>query len=115
MFTIYLLIQWCNNIIRRKFSGNLFRCCFVFFVAASIYENLKTFHTFHADDVVHTIVKRGIKQSDHPFNVIKEVQFKTLGKDFRLILTPRREVIHSKFKAYTVDGDGNETPFHVGK
>lgn len=86
-----------------------------FFFLGNIYKNLKTFHEFHADDVTHMITKRGIKQSDHPFNVIKEVRFKTLGKDFRLILTPRKEVIHAKFKAYIVDGDGNETPFHVGK
>lgn len=86
-------------------------CC----VIGSIYRNLKTFHTFHADDVTHTLVKRGIKPSHHPFNVIKEIKFRTLNKDFRLILTPRRDVIHSKFKAYTVDASGKETPFHVSK
>ncbi|KAK6627964.1 hypothetical protein RUM44_010446 [Polyplax serrata] len=80
---------------------------------AERFANLKSFHTFHADDVTHTIVKRGIKPSENPFNVIKEIKFSTLNKDFRLILAPRRDVIHSKFKAYTVDANGKETPFHV--
>lgn len=33
---------------------------------------------------------------------------------FRLILTPRREVIHSNFKAYEVNGDGKEKTIHLG-
>lgn len=33
---------------------------------------------------------------------------------FRLILTPRREVIHSNFKAYEVSGDGKEKTIHLG-
>lgn len=36
-----------------------------------------------------------------------------MGRDFRLILTPKRGVLHSKFKAYSVDGDGNETSVHL--
>jgi deoxyinosine 3'endonuclease (endonuclease V) len=36
-------------------------------------------------------------------------------RDFRLILTPKKDILHSKFKAYTVDGDGQETPIFVGK
>lgn len=39
-----------------------------------------------------------------------------MGRDFRLILTPRRghsNVLHSKFKAYSVDADGRETTVHV--
>ena len=35
-------------------------------------------------------------------------------RHFRLILTPRREVIHSKFKAYEVNKDGEETTVHLG-
>lgn len=33
---------------------------------------------------------------------------------FRLILTPRREVIHSNFKAYEVNADGKEKTIHLG-
>lgn len=61
------------------------------------------------------MVKRGAKVSNHPFNTIKELNFKTLGRDFRLILHPHTSVLHSNFKAYAVDGDGKETTVHVGK
>jgi disintegrin and metalloproteinase domain-containing protein 17 len=83
------------------------------FARGSIYKNLKHFETVHADDITHKIVKRGIAESSHPFNKIKEVNFNTLGRDFRLILTPKRSVLHSKFKAYAVDGDGKETSVHI--
>lgn len=46
----------------------------------SIYKNLKYFDTLHASDLKHHIVKRGLKESSHPFNKIKEVHFKTLGR-----------------------------------
>ena len=36
-------------------------------------------------------------------------------RDFRLILTPKKGILHSNFKAYTVDGDGLEKPVFVGK
>lgn len=62
----------------------------------------------------HHVVKRGAKPSSHPFNTIKEVKFRTLGRDFRLILHPHHTVLHSKFKAYAVDGDGQETNIHLG-
>lgn len=38
----------------------------------------------------------------------------TLGKQFRLILSPKQEVLHSKFKAYEINGDGKETTVHIG-
>lgn len=61
------------------------------------------------------MVKRGAKPSTHPFNTIKEVEFQTLGRNFRLILHPQKDVLHSNFKAYTVDGDGKESVIHVGE
>lgn len=84
-------------------------------LSVSLHRRLKHFDTLHAEDVSHRIVKRGIKHSQHPFNTIKEVEFNTLGKNFRLILNPHREVLHKQFKAYTVDGDGNETVVHLGE
>ncbi|XP_017778197.1 PREDICTED: ADAM 17-like protease isoform X1 [Nicrophorus vespilloides] len=80
---------------------------------AAIHKNLKYYETFHADKLTHKIVKRGLKESDHPFNKIKEVNFDALGRNFRVILTPKRGVLHSNFKAYTVDGDGKETTVHL--
>lgn len=80
---------------------------------AVISKNLRYYETIHADYFEHRIVKRGLQESSHPYNRIKEVNFKTLGRDFRLILTPKRGVLHSKFKAYSVDGDGKETTVHL--
>lgn len=84
--------------------------------SGAIHKNLKYYETIHASEFTHKIIKRGLQESDHPFNKIKEVSFKTLGRDFRLILTPKHghsNVLHSKFKAYAVNGDGKETTIHV--
>lgn len=83
-------------------------------LTAELSKNLHYYESLHADDVVHRIVKRGTKQSSHPFNVIKEVEFKVLGRHFRIILHPQRDVLHTHFKAYSVDGDGNEKVVHFG-
>lgn len=85
------------------------------FFVDSLHRTLRHYETIHKDDIKHKLVKRGIKHSNHPYNTIKEVEFKALGKDFRVILHPHKEVLHSRFKAYTVDGDGNETIVHMGK
>ncbi|XP_974673.1 ADAM 17-like protease isoform X2 [Tribolium castaneum] len=82
-------------------------------VEGSIYKNLKHFETIHANEITHKVVKRGTTDGSHPFNKIKEVNFYTHGRDFRLILTPKRSVLHSKFRAYAVDGDGKETSVHI--
>lgn len=69
----------------------------------------------HVDDFTHKVVKRGIKHSSNPFNVIKEVEFKALGRNFRLILHPHREVLHHNFKAYVVNSTGEEQAIHFGE
>lgn len=70
----------------------------------------------HADDFDHKVVKRGAnKNSYHPYNTIKEVEFHALGRKFRLILHPHKEVLHSHFQAYAIDGNGNKTVVHFGK
>ncbi|XP_050667857.1 ADAM 17-like protease isoform X2 [Leptidea sinapis] len=97
---IYIIIITITNIIS----------CFV---NCTIHHNLKYFETIHASNLKHHVVKRGIKQSSHPFNKIKELNFHTLGKDFKLILHPHTNVLHSNFKAYSVDGDGNKTIVHI--
>lgn len=86
----------------------------IYYLLGSIYKNLRYFETLHSDDLEHKIVKRGLKESSHPFNKIKEVYFKTLGKDFRLILTPNLEILHPRFDAHTIDSDGKETKIHIG-
>lgn len=87
----------------------------IWYVLAQLSKNLHYYEAFHADDVIHRVVKRGAKFSTHPFNTIKEVEFKVLGRNFRLILHPQKDVLHSRFRAYEVDGDGNETFVHFGK
>lgn len=41
------------------------------------------------------------------------MEFKTLGRSFRLILHPHKEVLHNNFKAYAVDGEGKESVVHL--
>jgi disintegrin and metalloproteinase domain-containing protein 17 len=81
--------------------------------SANLHKNLKYFETLHVDEIKHKIVKRGIKPSINLHNKIREVEFSTLGKNFKLILHPQREVLHQNFKAYSVNADGNETVIHV--
>lgn len=79
-------------------------------INGSIHKNVKYYDILHASDLSHKIIKKGLQESNHPFNKIKEITFKTLGKHFRLILTPKKGILHSKFQATTVDADGNEKP-----
>ncbi|XP_058117346.1 ADAM 17-like protease [Anopheles ziemanni] len=80
-----------------------------------LHKNLKYYETLHAKDLSHRIEKRGAKHSNHPFNTIKEVEFKVLGRKFRLILHPHASVLHSNFRAYTVDGNGSESIVHLDR
>lgn len=35
-------------------------------------------------------------------------------RDFRLILTPKKGLLHHQFEATSIDAEGNETPVAVG-
>lgn len=88
----------------------------IYLFAAQLEKNLRHFEVLQADtDLEHSVVKRGSKHSSHPFNVIKEVRFQALGRHFRLILHPHRNVLHSNFRAYSVDSQGREKVVHVGE
>lgn len=76
-------------------------------------KNLKYYETIHVDEISHNIVKRGAKPSINLHNKIREVEFTTLGKKFKLILHPHRDVLHQNFRAYSVNSDGNETIVHL--
>lgn len=76
---------------------------------------MKYFELLHVDDITHTIVKRGAKPSINLHNKIREVEFKALGRKFKLILHPHREVLHENFKAFQVNSDGNETIIHLDR
>lgn len=82
-------------------------------ISGSVPVNLKYFETIHVTDLKHTVIKRGLKESYHPFNKINQVEFSTLGRNFRLILSPKRTVLHSKFKAYVVNSEGKEKAVHL--
>ncbi|XP_011500882.1 PREDICTED: ADAM 17-like protease [Ceratosolen solmsi marchali] len=82
-------------------------------VSVALHRNLRYYEILHASNFEHRVVKRGAQYSYHPYNKISELDFYTHGKHFRLILTPRKEVIHSKFKAYEVDGDGQRKSVHL--
>lgn len=69
----------------------------------------------HASQLGHSVVKRGIRESTHPYNSIKELAFSALGKDFRLILHRSKGILHHNFQSYYVDSDGVEKPIVVGK
>ncbi|XP_055373742.1 ADAM 17-like protease [Condylostylus longicornis] len=97
-----------------KYNINIIFMVFLILQEAStLHKSLRHYETIHADQIQHKIIKRGTKHSSHPYNVIKEIEFKVLGKNFRLILNPHREVLHSNFRAYSVDKDGNETIVHL--
>ncbi|EDS26112.1 ADAM 17 [Culex quinquefasciatus] len=96
-------------------ENNRNRCPSVNLIASAgqLHKNLKHYETLHADQLTHRITKRGAKPSSHPFNTIKEVEFKVLGRNFRLILHPHKDVLHSNFRAYSVDGSGAESIVHL--
>ncbi|CAG0901208.1 unnamed protein product [Cyprideis torosa] len=87
--------------------------CSLHFAQGDIYHNLRHFEFLDAEDIGHHIVKRGATYSAHPYNSIKEVAFKTLGRKFRLMLSPKKGLLHPLFKAVIVDSEGKEVLYHV--
>lgn len=53
---------------------------FTVYYLGSIHKNLAHFETLHASEFSHNIVKRGVNDSPHPLNKVKEVSFTTLGR-----------------------------------
>ena len=56
-------------------------CLGLYFISAlahsdGLRKNLKYFEVIHRKDFGHHIVKRGVHPSSHPFNKIREVNFK---------------------------------------
>jgi len=70
-------------------------------------KNLKHYETIHKSEFSHNIVKRGATLSDHKYNQIREIDFKALGRDFRLILSPKKGLLSHNFKAVEIDDDEN--------
>ena len=70
-------------------------------------KNLKHYETIHKSQLSHNIVKRGATLSTHKYNQIREIDFKALGRDFRLILSPKKGLLSPSFKAVEIDDDEN--------
>ncbi|XP_076068053.1 ADAM 17-like protease [Oratosquilla oratoria] len=103
---VLVLLSFAHFSCELDLTGGLFR-------SSSFHPNLKYYETIPSAAFNHHVVKRGIKESNHPLNKIKEVSFSALGRDFRLILNPRKGLLHPHFKAYAVDGAGNEKLINV--
>ena len=70
-----------------------------------ISNNLQHYEVLHKLDLQHNIVKRGAPTSNHQYNHIRELNFHTLGKKFRLILSPKNTLFSSNFKVCTYVAD----------
>ncbi len=54
--------------------------------------------------------------SPHRFNKIREVGFKALGREFRLLLSPKKGLLHKNFRAVEiVDDDDDQGAVNVNK
>jgi len=81
----------------------------VYTISSDLTDRVRHFETLSSSDLSHKIVKRGIDPNGvHKFNKIREVGFKTLGREFRLILSPKKGLLHPNFKAVEIE-DGVPT------
>ena len=71
-------------------------------------KNLASFELIHKSQFSHNIVKRGATLSTHKYNQIREIDFKALGRDFRLILSPKKGLLSSNFRAVELDDEEKE-------
>eukprot|EP00096_Caligus_rogercresseyi_P007481 TRINITY_DN2534_c0_g1_i2.p1 TRINITY_DN2534_c0_g1~~TRINITY_DN2534_c0_g1_i2.p1 ORF type:complete len:788 (-),score=146.76 TRINITY_DN2534_c0_g1_i2:232-2595(-) len=76
-------------------------------------HNLAYYEFLSVSDLSHSIVKRGLEDSPHPYNKIKEVGFKALGREFRLLLSPKTGLLHKSFKALEENEDGSFSHIHI--
>ena len=68
-------------------------------ISSDLSARVRHYETLTSSDLSHKIVKRGLDPSStHKFNKIREVGFKTLGREFRLILSPKKGLLHPNFK-----------------
>ena len=88
----------------------LLMLCFQSILSTSfdLTKNLKHYETIHKSQLSHNIVKRGATLSTHQYNQIREIGFKALGRDFRLILSPTKGLLSSRFKAVEIDDEDKE-------
>lgn len=68
---------------------------------SEINKSLRHYDVIKKEQFIHNIVKRGASDSDHKFNKIREIDFHALGKNFRLILSPKKSLFSGNFKVRT--------------
>lgn len=91
----------------------LIRISHVFVVAEHILKSLRYYEHLDSSEISHVIVKRGLHPSSNKLNTIKQLSFKALDRNFRLMLTPGTDVLSSHFQAYSVDGAGRKEPVYI--
>ena len=68
-------------------------------ISSDLSQRVRHFEKLSSSDLSHKIVKRGADPGGtHKHNKIREVGFRTLGRDFRLILSPHKGLLHPNFK-----------------
>lgn len=78
---------------------------------ADLGKKLNYFETLHDSDL--QIVSRSKRSVNGGFTQIKHISFRTLGRNFQLILTAGSPVLSPTFKAKTVAADGKTEEFFV--
>ncbi|CAG2108562.1 unnamed protein product, partial [Medioppia subpectinata] len=74
------------------------------------YEIIDTNHIKH-----NKIVKRSADKSDNTYEESTKhwVTFRTINRDFNLLLSHNKDIRNANFKAFTVDSKGNKKPIFV--
>lgn len=79
-------------------------------ICSDLSKRVRHFETLDSSELSHSIVKRGLDPlGTHKHNKIREVGFKTLGREFRLILSPKKGLLHPNFKAVEIEDTENNT------
>ncbi|GAB6020822.1 hypothetical protein CHUAL_003479 [Chamberlinius hualienensis] len=79
---------------------------------SAIDKNLKYYEVIRISDIDQSRVKRST-ENGHELNSLKEMQFQAFGREFRLMLTPRKGILSNQFRAFSLDADGNKVPVSV--
>ena len=74
-------------------------------ISSDLSKRVRYFEKLSSSELSHRIVKRGADPGGtHKHNKIREVGFRTLGRDFRLILSPHKGLLHPNFKVISFPG-----------
>ncbi|XP_074656602.1 ADAM 17-like protease [Tubulanus polymorphus] len=74
-------------------------------VLGNLYHSLHHYETLHINDVKHSIVKRSV---ENPSQQIKKIELSTQGREFKIFMSPNRNIFAAGFAAYTLDNSGQK-------